>query len=312
LAFERIPGADAHFAADGKVGCRGLLRWLPRYRTRRALEEGVFGPGSTTKLFFLTERQRAEYTKEYRFDQTRGIVLPLIVHQERIEAAKARVDRSNVRSALNIPLAATVAIAIAVDPFQKGVDRVLAAAARHPDLYVVLVGSEKGCLRRQIKRLGLTDRTRLLPYTSNVMPLLRSADFLVHPARAEAAGQVILESLLGGVPAIVSDVCGYATEVVRSGGGIVVKEPITDEALADVIRDAIDRLPALRVAAADESNRLIRAQGHWLEALALELEATKPQREHTVRLAVRGPSDFVDLGFASAQASLIPDERGHG
>jgi len=286
LAFERIPGADAHFAADGAVRCGGLLRWLPRYRTRRALEERVFGPDSNTKLFFLTESQRAEYTKEYRFDQARSVVLPLIVHEERIEAAKERVDRSDVRNALNIPLAATVAMAIAVDPFQKGMDRILAAAARHPDLYVVLVGSEKGWLRRQIKSLGLTDRTRLVPYTSNVMRLLRGADFLVHPARVEAAGQVILESLLGGVPAIVSDVCGYATEVVRSGAGLVVNEPITDEALAGAIQDAIERLPALRAAAATESNRLIRAQSLWLEAVALELEAGKPQREGTVRLPV--------------------------
>ncbi|MCA1512175.1 glycosyltransferase family 4 protein [Bradyrhizobium sp. NBAIM01] len=263
-----------------------MFAWLPRYRTRRALEEGVFGSGSNTKLLFLTERQRDEYAKVYRFDPARGIVLPLIVHQERIEAAKARVARSDVRKALNIPLDATAAIAIAVDPLQKGVDRVLAAAARHPDLYVVIVGSEKGWIRRQIRRLGLKDRARLVPYTSDVIRLLCAADFLVHPARVEAAGQVILESLLAGVPAIVSDVCGYATEVVRSGAGLVVKEPITDEALAGAIQDAIERLPVLRGAAATESSRLIRAQGLWLEAVALELEAGKPQREGTVRLAV--------------------------
>ncbi|MEY9110380.1 UDP-glucose:(heptosyl)LPS alpha-1,3-glucosyltransferase [Bradyrhizobium yuanmingense] len=310
MAFERIPGADAHFAADGVVRCGGLLGWLPRYRTRRALEKGVFGPDSNTKLFFLTESQRAEYARDYRFDQARGIVLPLIVHQERIEAAKARVARSEVRSTLNIPLAATVAMAIAVDPFQKGIDRVLAAAARHPDLHVVLVGSEKGWLRRQIKRLGLTDRARLVPYTSNVMRLLRAADFLVHPARVEAAGQVILESLLAGVPAIVSDVCGYATEVVRSGAGLVVKEPITDEALAGAIQDTIERLPALREAAAAESNRLIGAQGLWLEAVARELEAGKPQREDTVRLAVHGHSGL-GLARASAHDCLVPEEGCH-
>lgn len=302
LAFERIPGADAHFAADGVVRCGGLFAWLPRYRTRRALEEGVFRPGSNTKLLFLTERQRDEYAKVYRFDPARGIVLPLILHQERIEAAKARVARSDVRKALNVPLDAIAAIAIAVDPLQKGVDRVLAAAARHPDLYVVIVGSEKGWIQRQIKRLGLKDRARLVPYTSDVMRLLRAADFLVHPARVEAAGQVILESLLAGVPAIVSDVCGYATEVVRSGAGLVVKEP-TDESLAGAIQDAIERLPALRAAAATESNRLIRAQGLWLEAVALELEAGKPRREGTVRLAVHDVATLDSPGGMVCQQS---------
>ncbi|WP_225149645.1 MULTISPECIES: glycosyltransferase family 4 protein [unclassified Bradyrhizobium] len=293
LAFERIPGADAHFAADGVARRGGQLGWLPRYRTRRALEEGVFGPDSHTKLFFLTERQRDEYAKVYRFDQARCIVLPLILHEERIEAAKARVAQSVIRSALNIPLAAITAVAVAVDPLLKGVDRVLAAAVRHPDLHVVIVGSEKGWLKRQIKRLGLKDRTRLVPYTSDVMRLLRAADFLVHPARVEAAGQVILESLLAGVPAIVSDVCGYASEVVRSGAGLVVKEPITDEALAGAIQDAIERLPALRAAAATESHRLIRTQSLWLEAIAQELEVGKPPRkdnctEHNVA-TLEGP-----------------------
>ncbi|MGY4624565.1 glycosyltransferase [Bradyrhizobium sp. USDA 4486] len=283
MAFERIPGADAHFAADGVAWRGGPLRWLPRYRTRGALEEGVFGPDSNTKLFFLTERQRDEYAKAYRFNRSRGIVLPLILHEERIEAAKVRVVRSEVRNALNIPLGATAAIAVAVDPFLKGVDRVLAAAARHPDLYVVIVGSEKRWLQRQIKRLGLQDRARLVPYTSDVMRLLRAADFLVHPARVEAAGQVIVESLLAGVPAIISEVCGYATEVARSGAGLVIEEPVTDEALVSAIQDAIERLPALRAAAATESNRLRTTGCNWLEVIAKELEAREPPRQGAVR-----------------------------
>nr|WP_249790227.1 glycosyltransferase [Bradyrhizobium yuanmingense] len=229
--------------------------------------------------------------------------MPLIVHQERIEAAKARVDRSDVRNALNIPLAATVAISIAVDPLQKGIDRVLEAAVRQPNLYVVIVGSEKGWLRRRIKRLGLKDRARLVPYTSDVMRLLRAADFLVHPARLEAAGQVILESLLAGVPAIVSDICGYATEVVRSGAGLVVKEPITNETLAGAIQDTIERLPAMRAAAVAESNRLIRCQGLWLEAVTRELEAGKPRRDGAVMLAAHDVATLDSPGGMFCQQS---------
>ena len=274
FAFEKIPGADLYYAADSVVASArpDLRRWLPRRRTYLALERGVFEKTARSRVFFLTERQREEYVAAYEFDRSRSAVLPLILHDERFQATKATVDRATVRELLNLPRNAIVAIAVAAVPRQKGVDRILAAIVHRRDLHLLIVGSTDSWVKRRIRRLNIEDRVRVLPYFSNIMHLLLAADFLIHPARLEAAGQVIGESLLAGAPAIVAEICGYVSEVERSEAGVVLREPFCHNALVSAISDMIDRLPALRAAAAAASATLIQSRGRWLSAIAQELE----------------------------------------
>jgi UDP-glucose:(heptosyl)LPS alpha-1,3-glucosyltransferase len=58
--------------------------------------------------------------------------------------------------------------------------------------------------------------------------LLLAADLLVHPARSEAAGMVLLEALVAGLPVVVSGVCGYAGHIAAAGAGIVLPEPFSE------------------------------------------------------------------------------------
>jgi UDP-glucose:(heptosyl)LPS alpha-1,3-glucosyltransferase len=273
VAFERIPGADVYFAADQPfVAQVGARRWLPRYRTYRALERGVFERAARTRVFFLTQRQREQYVAAYQFDASRGVVLPLILHDERFEATKIDVDRESVRDILGLPRDTIVGIAIALAPMQKGVDRVLLAVANRPDLHLLIVGSTSSWVNRQIRKLDIARRVKVLPYVPDIMRLLKAADFLIHPARLEAAGQVIVEALLARIPVIASGVCGYSTEVEQSGAGVVLPEPFRQEALADAISDVINRLPNLRTAAEAASAEIIQGRGQWLYAVAEQLE----------------------------------------
>ncbi|TIW07056.1 MAG: glycosyltransferase, partial [Mesorhizobium sp.] len=45
---------------------------------------------------------------------------------------------------------------------------------------------------------------------------------MLHPARLENTGTVILEALANGLPVIASAACGYAKYVEASGAGLVV------------------------------------------------------------------------------------------
>jgi UDP-glucose:(heptosyl)LPS alpha-1,3-glucosyltransferase len=47
---------------------------------------------------------------------------------------------------------------------------------------------------------------------------------LIHPARKENTGTVILEAIVAGLPVLVSDVCGYAKHVTRAGAGELIKQ----------------------------------------------------------------------------------------
>ena len=275
LAFDRIPGADFYYAADAAIAARksGWRAWLPRRRAYLALERGVLAPPLRTRVFFLTERQRDEYAAAYGFDAARGIVLPLIIHDERYDAARRPAGRERIRAELKLPRDAILAVAIAVKPKQKGVDRTLKALADHPSLHLLIAGSSEDWIMRQARAQGIAHRVHVMPYVTNVMDLMFAADFLVHPARAEAAGQVIGEALLAGTPALVSEICGYAGEVRRFGAGLVVPEPFDPRVFSEHIKTMLDRLPQMRESAKAAADRLQRQRGRWLKVIAEAVEA---------------------------------------
>ena len=69
----------------------------------------------------------------------------------------------------------------------------------------------------------------------------RQYTLLVHPARKEAGGLVLLEALSQGLPVIASEECGYAQYVAEAKAGEIV--PNTDDpkelvkALEDMLND---------------------------------------------------------------------------
>ena len=66
------------------------------------------------------------------------------------------------------------------------------------------------------------------------------ADLLVHPARNEAAGAVLLEALVAGLPVVVTDICGYAQHVKAARAGILLPAPFSQEQLDRVVLRYID------------------------------------------------------------------------
>lgn len=275
LAFENVPGCDFLYAAEDAVAFKPRdFRWLlPRRKTQLSLERGVFEKGGPF-IFFLTQRQRNEYKACYDFDPARCVVLPLILHDERYRQVAVHNDRTQIRKQLGIPATAAVAISVGASSVlaRKGVDRTLAALSSFPDLYLVIVGSEDRRLTHMVKTMKLEQRVRIVPYLSNVMDLLSASDFMVHPARAESAGQVIGEALLAGAPAIVSGICGYASEIAETGAGIVLPEPFRQTDLVKAIADLQAKLPAFRQVAAQESLHQQALRGRWLSIIVDTLE----------------------------------------
>ena len=55
--------------------------------------------------------------------------------------------------------------------------------------------------------------------------LIAAADVLIHPARCENTGTVIVEALATGTPVIATATCGFSHYVKESQGGIVIADP---------------------------------------------------------------------------------------
>ena len=52
---------------------------------------------------------------------------------------------------------------------------------------------------------------------------MKSADLLIHPAREEAAGNIIIEALVSGLPSIVTSEVGFSSEVQKFRSGTVLE-----------------------------------------------------------------------------------------
>src|SRR5690606_35214596 len=75
------------------------------------------------------------------------------------------------------------------------------------------------------QRLGVAQQVFFIAPRSPVGDLLQSVDLLLHPAREELAGNVILEAMLCNCPVLVSDCCGYAGYVTRYAMGELITTP---------------------------------------------------------------------------------------
>ncbi|MBO7327885.1 MAG: glycosyltransferase, partial [Lentisphaeria bacterium] len=58
---------------------------------------------------------------------------------------------------------------------------------------------------------------------SDVPELIAAADLMIHPARNEAAGAVLLESLACGTPVLCSANCGFSPMVKEAGSLVLPK-----------------------------------------------------------------------------------------
>ena len=66
---------------------------------------------------------------------------------------------------------------------------------------------------------------------SDVPDFLLGADLLLHPARKENTGTVILEAMVAGLPMLVTAICGYAKHVTQSMAGRVIASPFQQQHL---------------------------------------------------------------------------------
>jgi UDP-glucose:(heptosyl)LPS alpha-1,3-glucosyltransferase len=63
----------------------------------------------------------------------------------------------------------------------------------------------------------------------NLEELYHAADLLVHPARNEATGTVLVEALCCNLPVLTTDLCGYSEYISAAAGGVVLPEPFRVE-----------------------------------------------------------------------------------
>lgn len=182
-----------------------------------------------------------------------------------------------VRQELNIPAGAPVVLAVGTVAPRKGYDTLARAAqqvlARAPATVFLVAGAELADyapgLRALIASLGLQDAFRLLGPRSDVPRLLAAADVLVHSARQETFGRVLVEAMALGKPVVATRSGGPAEIVIDGETGFLVPVDQPDalaQGLLSLIKD-----PALCARFGEAGRR--RAAEHFSVAhFAAEVE----------------------------------------
>lgn len=167
----------------------------------------------------------------------------------------------------------------------KGFHQLIKAWARvdreFPDweLRIFGTGRMKGKLKRQISRLDLEGKVRLMGYSTQLRDELASSSLFVMSSLREAYGMVVVEAMSCGVPVVAYDAPGPAS-IIRHGtdGFLVPRRNV--RALAAQICEAIgmDLEARRRMGDAARHNAAQRSQpaitARW-EKLLTELQRTK-------------------------------------
>jgi UDP-glucose:(heptosyl)LPS alpha-1,3-glucosyltransferase len=244
VGFGKLIGLDIIYCADPCIASRPagwLSNWFPRRRTQLRLEAASFEKGRATICLMLNEHQARDFQSAWSTELERMQILPPTINRGR-RHPEFRSDgtRERIRDTLHFTPSERVWLAIASQPLVKGLDRAVAALTEFKQALLVVAGisetSKQGKLvRGWAQSHGVADRVRLLGIRSDVPELLAAADILIHPARYDTTGTVILESLINGLPVVTTADCGYAVHVSAADAGLVVPSPFSRPALISAL-----------------------------------------------------------------------------
>ena len=134
----------------------------------------------------------------------------------------------------------------------KGVDRAIAALANLPKALrdktrLFVIGQDNSqAFVKQAQSLAVEEHVEFFSGRDDVPRFLLGADLLLHPARHENTGTVLLEALVAALPVLCSGVCGYAHYIVAADSGKVTAQHYTqlefDRCLIELLQDKNLRL----------------------------------------------------------------------
>jgi len=244
IGFNKMPGLDVYYAADSCYLDKAMeeRNWLyrlgSRYRHFSAYERAVFGPDSETEILLISETEKAKFKKYYHTSEQRLHMLPPGISPDRRAPPDAESRRALARESLGLADTDHALLFVGSGFIKKGLGRAISALAVLRDskpgqrIHLYVVGQDKERrFRRLAKSLGVSESISFLGGRDDIPDLLLAADALIHPALDEAAGIVLLEALVAGLPVLVTDVCGYAHHIASAGAGLVIESPFSQQKL---------------------------------------------------------------------------------
>ena len=267
LGMCRGDNLDLYFAGDecfaenqAKKHSPLFCRLSSRIRTFSQMENAVFSPESKTEILCLTERQKKEFTDYYHTQPERMHLIPPGMNPGCVRPDDAAEQRRKFRQEKGIPEDELVLICVGANLKLKGADRAMEAVGSLPEMLrkqvtLLLIGKKTKELERMAEKIPA--KIRFEGMIDQILPWYLASDLMIHPARSEAAGSVLIEAISTGLPVICTERCGFSTYVKESEAGHVLMGEFHQDELNAVL----------------ESLLLHRENLHYLSREALEYAA---------------------------------------
>lgn len=243
IGINKMPGLDVYYAADSCYEEKAqsqrswLYRQLPRYRHFAAYEKAVFARESETEILMISEAQKPYFFKYYATPAERMHFLPPGITRDRVAPDNADQIRTQMRERLGVADDQFMLLMVGSGFIKKGLGRALIAVRSLPAhirqrvRFFVIGEDNPWKFKRTIFRLGLRRNVQILSGRDDIPEFLLASDLLIHPALDEAAGMILLEAIVAGLPVLATDVCGYGHYVEEAGVGELLHSPFEQSAL---------------------------------------------------------------------------------
>lgn len=255
VGFQKMPGLDVYYGADpcyaaGIYQKPRWKRWLPRHRHYLRSERAVFAPEHGVVALQYIDRDVPAYMAAYGTARSQFVVLPPNAEPTPYTAADRAAARAEIRRELGAGPDDPVLLCLGSAFARKGFDRAIDALADLPgptraSAHLAVVGrDDPAALLARARRRGLADHVHCLGGRNDAPKWLLGSDLLLHAARRENTGSVLVEALHFGLPVIATARCGYAPHVAAAGAGVVLSDPFSAGDLAAAVQQGLD--PARR------------------------------------------------------------------
>lgn len=254
VGFNRMPGLDVYFAADPCYAKRmhhepWYKKLSGRYRFFSAMEQAVFGATSATHILLLNQHDQTVFHHWYGTDHARFHLMPPNIPLQRFASLPAQDYRAYVRTTFNLPADAMVLLTVGSAFVRKGVDRAIDALSSLPEslkqrCWLLAVGEFESSsnMRAYAEQRGVADRCIEAGGRPDIPALMLGCDLLVHAARSELAGIVLIEAMTAGLPLLVTEVCGYASYITAAQAGKVLASPFSQTTMNHALQEMLENL----------------------------------------------------------------------
>jgi UDP-glucose:(heptosyl)LPS alpha-1,3-glucosyltransferase len=265
MSFARVVGADilrsgggAHIsyvraARQWRGRLRGSAMWLsPYHRAQIGIERRGFTHPGLRQVVAVSNLVGEDLRRQFGLAPGKLTTLYNGVDLARFSPAADPHMRERLRHALGLGPEEPVVIFVGNGFARKGLGAMLRAwpsLKSGPCLIVVGMDRAMTGYARLARRLGVADRVSFLGARENVEDLYRAADVMAAPSLSEAFGNVVMEAMACGLPAMTSAQSGVAELMPPELRDFIVHDPSDPSEIAHRLDALVDaRAAVARVA----------------------------------------------------------------